>query len=106
MKVTGIINVLAPTERGISKSTGRPWACKELVIEFKGEGFFANTMAMKCFNEETITKLEGLNEGLECEFDFITIANAREVTRADGSKYLIRSTDITLIGVTYNTNPL
>lgn len=98
MKITGKINILTPTETGISQKSGNPWKRKEAVLEYiekneKGEEC-AHTIAFSTLNDSIVEELEKCSIGDTVEFNYVTKANGRNFTRKDGTQGFIRSTEI------------
>ena len=97
MKVKGIITLLCATESGVSKATGNPWTCKEVVIEIADDR--QSTMALKTFNDDAVKVLERCKEGDEIEADVYAHADYREFPRKNGTIGSVRSTDLALRSV-------
>lgn len=98
MKITGKINILTPTESGISQASGNPWKRKEVVVEYSEKNEAGedrtHTIAFSTLNDSIVEELEKCSIGDTVEFNYVTKANGRNFTRKDGTQGFIRNTEI------------
>ena len=90
MKVKAKITLLCDTETGVSKATGNPWSCRELVVEIAEDDGKSSSMALKAFKEEVITTLDNCTKGDVIEAEVRINSQYREYKRVDGTTFVTR----------------
>lgn len=114
MKTKARIQMLLPTQEGISKATGNKWMQKEVVMELPDDnGTLQNTddrkqdmIVASTFNTDIIKKFGALSEGDVVEVTLSFRTRARSFRRQDGTEGIIRNTDITIIELNTDNTPL
>lgn len=94
MKIKSTINVLDDTRTGNSKKTGRPWASRDIVLEYKNEDGKLDTIAANAFGVEICERLDKCQLGDVIEADIYFYATADQ-SKTDPTR-MYRRTDISL----------